>query len=125
MNFWTRFWSAALNKRLDLSDRSVLDFISKTLFPPPERKMVDGTEFFADSSVDANLEAVLCDVQDAIMIAQALSYDPVLQKIDARTLDNLRFAIENLQNVRKQYQIFPEIKSNNKKTYFMVTSNRN
>ncbi len=90
-------------------DKSVLDFISEVLFPPIIRLVEDGTEFFIDRSIDANLMAVLNDLQDG--------YN------DKHTLETLGFCIDQLTKVRVKYKIHSDIKSNQTTSMYMVSTN--
>ena len=101
------FWNKWFKKE---SDSSVLSFISGILFPPLERKVQDGAEFFVDYSIDANLEAVALDIQDGT--------------VDGNTVDNLHYVIERLHLIRKRFNIYPEIKTRAATVPYMVSCNK-
>lgn len=89
---------------------NVLEFVKETLFPPIQRKVEDGTEFFVDYSIDANLQAILNDIEDG--------------HVDKITVDNLNYVIDKLHLIRCKYNIHPEIKSKSQTTHYMVSSNK-
>ena len=84
-------------------------YIKAVLFPPIIRGFEDGTEFFVDRSVDANIQAVLIDLQDG--------------RLDEMTFNTLQFAIDQLHKVRNHYNIHSEIKSDQTTTMYMVSAN--
>lgn len=90
--------------------KSELDFITDILFPPIQRKFQDGTEFFVDYSIDANLQAILNDIEDG--------------HVDKITVDNLNYVIDQLHLIRCKYNIHPEIKAKGQTVPYMVSANR-
>ena len=96
-----------LNWFRNKKDKSVLNFIKEVLFPPIVRRVEDGTEFFVDLSIDANLMAVLHDLQDGIN--------------DEYTHKTLQFCIDQLTKVRLRYKIHSSIKSDQTTTVYMVS----
>jgi hypothetical protein len=99
------FWDSWFKKE---DDNTTLSFFKNILFPPLERKVQDGAEFFVDYSIDSNLEAIICDIQDG--------------SADGITIQNLNYVIDRLHLIRKRYRIYPEIKSKSATTYYMVSS---
>lgn len=92
-------------------DSDVIDYIKAVLFPPVKRYIEEGTEFFVDGSVDANIEAVKNDLDQGIY--------------DEMTVNTLNFILGQLRKVRAQYNIPHEIKPDvTTTTYrYMVSAN--
>ena len=85
------------------------EYIRAVLFPPIVRRITDGTEFFVDRSVDANIEAVLQDLQEG--------------HNDEMTMNTLYFVLGQLQKVRSHYNIHYDIKSDQTTSLYMVSGN--
>lgn len=98
---WLWFWKKKFNNAR---------YIRATLFPPIIRRVTDGTEFFVDRSVDANIEAVLNDLQEG--------------HNDEMTINTLYFVLGQLRKVRTQYRIPHDIIQPSQTTsLYMVSGN--
>lgn len=85
-----------------------LQQIRQLLFPTLElRRDQEGTQYHVDHSVDANIEAVLFDLEEG--------YN------DEATRNTLNWVAENLTAVRKLLEAYPEI--NPEAKYFIVDHN--
>ena len=92
---------------------SFKELVGRILFPPIELNESDGTSFYCDYSIDSNLEAVFCDLQDG--------YN------DEHTLKTLRQCILSLRELRNQLGIhsqFVKHKNMPQTTAYMVSVNR-
>lgn len=92
---------------------NVKELVGQILFPPIELNEVDGTSFYCDYSIDSNLEAVLCDLQDGFN--------------DEHTIETLRQCISSLRELRVQTKLhsqFVKHKNMPQTTAYMVSVNR-
>jgi hypothetical protein len=73
-------------KKKSESEYSDYNLLRKYLFPQLIVNERNGTKFHIDYSVDANLEAVLSDIEDG--------------QIDEATMASLKYALEQIQKTR-------------------------